>query len=327
MNLNAAKKILSGIGAAAILYPEDAEAMNVGPLAKGWANLPNKFSSLFDKKVRAEISDNAAKASYAGFSKDINNIDMAELQYVLKHDELFSQYPHLRKAQVQLMPDTKSSSYTDIDGLDFIAIGNRGTNYTKDLKGKLLHEIQHAIQEKEGWARGGSPNDPTTTDIREKLTREAFNKLRPTERQKGVPVLDTWNASKAYANSPDAQRLDVYPRLAGEIESRDTVARQGLTAEQRTRKLPFSSENINPQDAIIRYGTAGAMGATALAGNNAYASQWKNFKSDEEGLQDSYNPLDMAIAAATGGATLTLKAAAAALDPIIDTVSRQIFGE
>lgn len=82
-----------------------------------------------------------------------------------------------------------------------------------------------------------------------------------------------------------------------------------------------------PRKNAIKYGTAGAMGATALAGNNAYASQWKNFKSDEEGLQDAYNPLDMAIAAATGGATLTLKAAAAALDPIIDTVSRQIFGE
>jgi hypothetical protein len=85
---------------------------------------------------------------------------------------------------------------------------------------------------------------------------------------------------------------------------------------------------FDPKDPNILKGAAAAIGAaSALAGNNAYASQWKNFKSDEEGLQDSYNPLDMAIAAATGGATLTLKAAAAALDPIIDTVSRQIFGE
>lgn len=86
-------------------------------------------------------------------------------------------------------------------------------------------------------------------------------------------------------------------------------------------------------NAIKKFGdmklpAAAAIGAgAALTGNNAYASQWKNFKSDEEGLQDAYNPLDMAIAAATGGATLTLKAAAAALDPIIDTISRQIFGE
>jgi hypothetical protein len=112
------------------------------------------------------------------------------------------------------------------------------------------------------------------------------------------------------------------------IKNTDTNKSMYVAFEPTQIKSPFNRGTFDPKDPNILKGAAAAIGAaSALAGNNAYASQWKNFKSDEEGLQDSYNPLDMAIAAATGGATLTLKAAAAALDPIIDTVSRQIFGE
>jgi hypothetical protein len=70
---------------------------------------------------------------------------------------------------------------------------------------------------------------------------------------------------------------------------------------------------------------SGLLGTTALS--NEAQAQSRIPTAEEEGLDDAYNPLDMAIAAATGGATLSLKAASAVLDPIIDTVSRQIFGE
>jgi hypothetical protein len=84
---------------------------------------------------------------------------------------------------------------------------------------------------------------------------------------------------------------------------------------------------FDPKDPNILKGAAMAVGAASLySPENAQAREYQN-KIEEDALEEAYNPLDMAVAAVTGGGTLTFRAAQAALDPIIDTVSRKIFGE
>ncbi|MGA3114547.1 MAG: hypothetical protein ABSF90_08975 [Syntrophobacteraceae bacterium] len=42
------------------------------------------------------------------------------------------------------------------------------------------------------------------------------------------------------------------PMLAGEIEARDVAACVNMSQEERAKTAPSSSENIKPEDAIVR---------------------------------------------------------------------------
>jgi hypothetical protein len=272
---------LVGIG---LLAPEDAEAMYVGPMAKGWKYLTGKFSSLADRQPRAEISDAGAKVNW----QDVGGKQMIRqgtpLSDAISHPELFENYPNLSKIKVFSAPINRSNTG---DGY-YRNTGEIGISPRSAKEGKqtLLHEIQHIIQGKERWAMGGNPNDPITSDMRSKLTREAFNKLRPTDKKNGLPVLDTWKDAKAYANSADAQRLDVYPRLAGEIEARDTASRMGLNTSERSKTLPYSAENIPLTDWITKLGLAGGVVGATLTPQPAQTENWRNYKNKEPALQE-----------------------------------------
>ena len=57
MGLMGNPKILAALVGAGVLAPTDADAMYIGPKAKGWDKAIGKLTALFDKMPRAEISD------------------------------------------------------------------------------------------------------------------------------------------------------------------------------------------------------------------------------------------------------------------------------
>lgn len=116
-----------------------------------------------DGKWRFEIDDSKAKLNKPfpvkgqlwgdifnyvvnDYSGGIKLIDM------LEHEALYSAYPQLKDIGV-FMQDGDGASF--IPSLNSIYIGKDAQMYK--VKSTLLHEIQHAIQEQEGFARGGSP--------------------------------------------------------------------------------------------------------------------------------------------------------------------------
>jgi hypothetical protein len=75
----------------------------------------------------------------------------ADLNQVIKHDDLYSQYPDTEEIQtLGGFGSGKGASYNPAD--DEIKI-----NFPDDRKSTLLHEVQHAVQQREGFARGGTP--------------------------------------------------------------------------------------------------------------------------------------------------------------------------
>jgi len=75
--------------------------------------------------------------------------------------------------------------------------------------------------------------------------------------------------------------------------------------------------NIIDSNAKKVFGGAGLVGAASLySPEAAQARQYKD-RAEEEGLEDAYSPFDM-IQAATGGGGLTLRAARALIDPVIN---------
>jgi hypothetical protein len=180
------------------------------------------------------------------------------LSYILKHDQLFDLYPELRFMPVSFNADDMEASPFAIGAFDrsFNGISLNPIYAFKNEQDSLstvLHEIQHAIQQIEGFARGSSETGM-------KAVFAEANRIPNTPEARalwGDERVDAANKIKSAVNQYDkTSAFKMYQRAAGEIESRDVQARQALTPEQRAAVAPYSSENIAPEDAIVLYSTA-----------------------------------------------------------------------
>lgn len=75
-----------------------------------------------------------------------------KLKDVLDHDILYLYYPELKEYNVVFKNKRTGGSYNENEKL--IAIGNNKINNPAEIKGTLIHEIQHAIQNIEGYSTG-----------------------------------------------------------------------------------------------------------------------------------------------------------------------------
>ena len=145
------------------------------------------------------------------------------LRDFVKHDELFKAYPALNR--VSLVFDSLS------DGARGYFSKRDNTIVLSDtLFGKepdvVLHELQHVIQNMEGFTGGAS--------------------------------LRYWNDrmergfSKRWASGEEMMPSELYRNTAGEIEARDTASRRRMTAEERKNTPP----NLGDADTVFADGNA-----------------------------------------------------------------------
>jgi hypothetical protein len=136
---------------------------------------------------------------------------------------------------------------------------------TMDQRSTALHELQHAIQQKEGFARGGSPEsfkphpifstqalidaailDKTmkARNLNQLEAKNRFLELFKREPEKGAfAALERVGTGKELEAARDAAMLSrnplqSYSRLAGEVESRVTERRRNMTPEERRASYP-----------------------------------------------------------------------------------------
>ncbi|MBQ2175865.1 MAG: hypothetical protein II453_12655 [Alphaproteobacteria bacterium] len=141
-----------------------------------------------DGKWRFEISDDDAVVDLSKTATDVGTT----LGNILSHDKLYSAYPELRGLSVIVSSEMKGGQARaryikgvydkDLD----ITIGKRieinsDIIHRKDvdLKSIIMHEVQHAIQDIEGFASGGSVStffDKENMDVFQKLFQEEDNK-------------------------------------------------------------------------------------------------------------------------------------------------------
>lgn len=223
-----------------------------GSKAKGFADTTGQFSNLADKKVRFELSDKGARVDVSKIGYKTNLAD------IIDHPTLFKNYPELRNMKVTKTAESNSS----FDGKE-ITIGA----YDKSPKKALLHEIQHAIQAKEDFARGGTPStvsghkmipvDRGIVDIMFQhkpgarvylenggsVTKDRINLVSPDQ--------------KLFLKEPDVM---AYQRLAGEIEARSVAGRSPLSQKQLMSSDPYAGQNIPTKDWITQFGDEGVAG-------------------------------------------------------------------
>jgi len=175
-----------------------------------------------DGKWKFEIPDQPAAYTRRGLYEDL------QLGDVLDHPKLYEAYPDLRHETLTLKKELPSGAHGDFTPGAGITL--RTGHSLAGERGTLLHEIQHAVQEMEDFARGG--NAQTFADPLSPL----FRHRRPTE-------------------SPGAATA----RLAGEVEARNVVDRSTMSPEAIRpggtgyTRFPWATEDIPPRNQIVDF--------------------------------------------------------------------------
>ena len=211
---------------------------------------------------------------------NINNLAKKELEMfktvgkIIPHKKLYEAYPELSNILANvgktdylegaynrsIMTEGIKNPITKIIGEDISVYAPNETI----LKSGLLHELQHAIQQREGFARGGSPTEfANKQDIND---AQIINNL----------ILKGNNPSQAIkwvqenlGRRPSPKAIDLgmksdvnlynmlpaneqYKRLAGEAEARAVQARMNMTPAQRSQTFPLKSYDVPINELIIK---------------------------------------------------------------------------
>ena len=180
-----------------------------------------------DGAWKFEIDDTPAK---------IKNQNADKLGDLLEHKELFKAYPELKDIKIKKIIDEKGENlgYYDPNKKE-IAINNIGDKST------LMHEIQHAIQDIEGFAKGGEYDIVWNAAVRkiekkyeselailEKIENEAWKKTEPLQKAY-IALFD-----KGLKDSPEAQRL---------LKEQEPYFKKGNEAKNKIRNIKWAIED------------------------------------------------------------------------------------
>ena len=272
-----------GMGASKVTPPPSGSiGMFIGPSSKKWDELAPKVIGP-DQLLRQELSDQAASVKGTGKFGDIvmnefnknNDVIMKNqggeilLKDVFNHPEVFEAYPALQDYKVRLLKEgqpLKGRKGTDL------TIGIRSDLDPKEAKSTILHEMQHHIQEDEGFAQGGSAR-VFFKDLMEQHNKynNQINQLNTEMRAaSGTPkyenlldeklrlIKEAQNLGVLYPEQVERQALHKYTRLGGEAEARLTQARMDMTPAERLAQNPFDPEvfkkatGISLEDVILQ---------------------------------------------------------------------------
>lgn len=227
-----------------------------------------------DKELAKKLQ--SGRSGLSALLEEMRNTTHGPTSSFLKHGELGKAYPDVYGLHTRIAPDELSGSLGQYmrktPGVGEQIMLKEKPVFS-DGKSTQLHEIQHAIQQREGFAMGGSPDGLSYAladdagNLRKQarqLNDSAYRNdplgpselLKPGARKKSLELekqardLETWVSrinefGDGYANK-------AYRNLAGEAEARATQARIPLDAAQRRALFPADSYDVPLNQLIIR---------------------------------------------------------------------------
>lgn len=192
-----------------------------------------------DGKLRQEISDQPAKITEDVFNQIVANKQFkGPIGQAMTHQDLFKAYPESAG-----IPSTFFAQETptgnvlrgraDTFQIPQLTVGGPSTTSQRST---ALHELQHAVQQKEGFARGGNMSE--FTNYTGALERARLNNGFD-------PVTGDFDfVIEEQIKRFGADPFDAYRRLAGEAEARAVQKRRNLTPEQRRATFPEESYDV-----------------------------------------------------------------------------------
>jgi hypothetical protein len=256
-----------------------------GSEAKGFKQAKAK-GQVFDGvegKPRFEVDD--SKAKFNNFTHFINDTSKThKLSDVLDHPQLYRQYPELKDTKLvinkgaftdgtnaEYSPTTKTirlntggliSPRPDGKPVDLATIQARA-------KATILHEVQHGIQERESFARGGRPNAPDANQvaaIQQQIKENTAGLARTKDSLTRHKITNHLFTLQDQLTSLRQDELNNYRNLAGEAESRAVAARADMPMSERYQKGKSTFDNsldVPKNELIVNESGGDAMSAPA----------------------------------------------------------------
>lgn len=218
---------------------------------------------------------------------EMGNRPYGPMSSYLKHGELGAAYPDVYKMHTRISKSDAGDfwgQYRPENPLtktgEQILLSEQ-PRFSKS-KSTALHELQHAIQHREGFARGGSPEAMSAFGsmgfaLPLKIVDEAAA-IQDFAKRNGIEIAtlkqsapknlrsmskEAWHVAETrtpellssermYAMAKENPAL-AYLSLAGEAEARATQARMNMTPAERKAKAPWESYDIPWDQLIVRY--------------------------------------------------------------------------
>jgi len=235
-----------------------------------------------DGKPRFEIDDSGASIKNPYPSKGQSFGDVLKSDYatrggeartindLLSHQKLQDDYADEMKLKL-VSQAGGGGSFSGKGGN--IALGNDLPMY--DAKSTTLHELQHAIQQREGFARGGNPAQmereqeaayATIQDLNKNMS-QVFTMMEEAKAAGDIGrvkyLKDQYDSlmgtRQELIPAAQADAYEAYKSLAGEAEARLTQARMNMTGAERAASYPPSMFDVPVKDQIVRFGDGQAM--------------------------------------------------------------------
>ncbi|MFZ9372375.1 MAG: LPD23 domain-containing protein, partial [Limnohabitans sp.] len=274
------------------------KAMFIGPTAKTWDKAAAATAQKLEKagadpkaiwsetgtfkgpdgKWRQEIDDSGAKLLENKTASDFMvgpgpaEYPLGPIGGFLEHPLMNRAYPDAMQIKARLVKGDGGSYIPNTgfgEGFNLPSMGTKSTT---------LHELQHAIQQREGFASGGNVGEfaagpmfnPKARELSSELSQSLTGGLsaKPEEiigsLKYGDPKELNRIASKygfggideaaAFLKNEDARRTPFgqYRRLAGEAEARATQARMNMGPAERRATFPYDSYDVPVDQLIVR---------------------------------------------------------------------------
>lgn len=240
-----------------------------------------ELENLLDRQIEGETLSEAEWKRFekltelaAGLKEQDALRERIYLDDYVKDDELFQAYPEMKRTRLEFV-DLPSADYCG----GYLHPDNRiviNISQTDDVRSVLAHEIQHAIQTMEGFARGSNPGEfkNTVENVILDIVRATDGRILEgggfDNTPKGifaaldrkVPygtilrhydyplslVAEKYGYENIFDLVNDIGRfksgIQEYRSTAGEVEARNVESRLDFTSAQRRNTLAVSTEDI-----------------------------------------------------------------------------------
>lgn len=214
-----------------------------------------------DQKWRFEIPDTAAKMNPNSYSGGLP--DRGALQPIagqMWHPDVYAAYPDVRRAGMlverQAEPSgvysSANASRTGDETLKIFA------PTTEEARSVALHEMQHAIQQREGFTPGANPTEilrgykNIVRDYEDQIVaiNEQLKRAQGTPRYNDLMqmrqelVNEIQKLQGPHGIGLQERATNEYKRDFGEVEARNVQSRRDMTSEQRRATPPWATEDI-----------------------------------------------------------------------------------
>jgi hypothetical protein len=192
----------------------------------------------------------------------------------LDHPLYYGAYPDARDQYTAFLPKTSASMKNYLGRYDGSSVSVMKDAPRENMRSTLLHEHQHRVQDKEGFARGGNLEMFAGDAAQSKAYDHAWIVANRIKNLGETPEQASMYLAGAPDGIGDAVKLrdlatrysqdellalantykpeNRYRALAGETEARAVQKRMNLTSEQRRARAPWLDYDVPEEQQILR---------------------------------------------------------------------------